>query len=384
MKRNTFYLLILLTFISGTAFSQKTIEITNQYPFERINEMVEIDAKDFGDLKSANFILKDENNVEVPYQLIFKGNDVPQSIVFPATVKEGKKVVYTIVDGKPKSIESKTFARFVPERKDDFAWENDLAAYRVYGPALLNENPSNGVDLWLKRTEELIVDSFYRGEIKHKKSYHVDHGQGLDCYKVGKTLGAGGIAPYQNGTLWIGNHFNSYKVLDNGPLRSIFTLTYDTVNINGKTYKQEITITTDAGTTLNKAVVKYIGERQLVQLATGIALHNGKGKLQKSTGLMIYGENALANADNSPVGQSYVGIVLPNPEDGYKILNVNGLHALYLSNHMTGNEFTYYFGGGWSKWKFPTQADWLTAVQQFSKQVKYPLSIKVVEAPAAI
>lgn len=378
MKKNTFYLLFAMTLISGISFSQTTIEVVNQYPFDRTNEIVEINIQELGASKTANFILKDQNNQEIPYQFLYKGNKAPQALVFPATVLKGTKSVYTVTEGTPKKIAPKTFARFVPERKDDFAWENDLAAYRMYGPGLLAENPSNGVDLWLKKTDKLVVDSFYRGELKYGKSYHKDHGQGLDCYKVGKTLGAGGVAPYINGTLLVGSHFNSYKILESGPLRTEFMLTYDTVNINGKMFKQEITITTDAETTLNKAVVKLIGERQLIQLATGIALHDGKGKLQKAPGLMIYGENAVSDADKSAVGNSYVGIVLPNPEDGYKIVNVNGIQALYLSNYMVGNEFTYYFGGGWSQWKFPAQQNWLDAVQEFSKQVKYPLTVKVV------
>lgn len=379
MKKNTFYLFTLLTLITGTTFSQKTIEITNQYPFDRTNEMVEVKATDFGGIKAANFILKDENSQEVPYQLIYSGKPTPQSVVFPVTVKTGTKVVYTITDGKPATVVAKTFARFVPERKDDFAWENDLAAYRMYGPALLAENPSNGVDLWLKKTDELVVDSFYRGELKYGNSYHVDQGQGLDLYKVGKTLGAGGVAPYTDSTLWIGSHFNSYKVLENGPLRSVFTLTYDTVNIKGKTYKQELKITVDAGSVLNKAVVKYTGEKQTLQLAAGITLHDGKGKLQKGTGMIIYGEEAISN-NNIPSGQNFVSVVLPVKETAYK---VQDLHALLLSNYVPGTEFTYYFGGGWSEWKFPSQKDWLAAVQQFSKQVKYPLSVKVLLAPPA-
>jgi len=379
MKKNTFYLLFLMTLISSISFSQTTIEVVNQYPFDRTNEIVEINIQELGGYKTANFILKDQNNQEIPYQFLYKGDKTPQALVFPATVLKGTKSVYTVIEGSPKKVTPKTFARFVPERKDDFAWENDLAAYRMYGPGLLAENPSNGVDLWLKKTDKLVVDSFYRGELKYGKSYHKDHGQGLDCYKVGKTLGAGGVAPYINGSLLVGNHFNSYKILESGPLRTEFLLTYDTVNINGIMFKQEITISTDAETTLNKAVVKLIGERQLIQLATGIALHDGKGKLQKAPGLMIYGENAVSDADKSAVGNSYVGIVLQNPEDGYKIVNVNGLQVLYLSNYMVGNEFTYYFGGGWSQWKFPTQQDWLNSVQDFSKRVKYPLSVKVVQ-----
>lgn len=378
MTKKTFYLLIFLTIISSTTFSQKTIEITNQYPFDRTNEMVEIDANTFGNLKAADFILKDVDNQEIPYQLIYNGKETPQSIIFPATVKTGTKVIYTISAGKPAVVAAKTSARHIAERKGDFAWENDLAAYRFFGAGSLEEDPSNGVDLWLKRTDELVVDSFYRGEVNYGKTYHQDNGQGLDCYTVGKTLGAGGIAAYTDSTLWIGGHYNSQKVLDNGPLRSTFTLTYDTVNIKGKKYKQEITITTDAGAVLNKAVVKYIGAKQPMQLATGITLHDGKGKLQKGTGLIIYGEKAISPVGDVPSGDNYVAVILPQKETAYKIQN---LHALLLSNYIPGNEFTYYFGGGWSKWQFPTQKDWLAAVQQFSKQIKYPFTIKVVQAP---
>lgn len=376
MRKNKISFIVLLSAAANLIFAQTTIEIINQYPFDRQDEIIDIAASEFGGLSRADFILKDENNREIPYQLIYKGTETIQSIIFPVNVKTGTKAVYTLTPGTPKTIPAKTFARFIQERKDDFAWENDLAAYRMYGPALAAENPSNGVDLWLKRTDKLVVDSFYRGELKYGKSYHEDHGQGLDCYKVGNTLGAGGIVPYINGKLLIGKHFDSYKILDNGPLRSSFTLTYNNIDINGKPYKQEITISTDAGTVMNKAVVKLSGERQEMQLAAGITLHDGKGALQRGSGLIVYGENAIMDKNQTNVGRNFVGVVLPVKEDEYKIQN---LHALLIKNYEPGQEFTYYFGGGWSKWKFSTQKEWLAAVQQFSKQIKYPLTVKVLK-----
>jgi hypothetical protein len=375
MKKNKFSFIVLFLAMAALSFAQTTIEITNQYPFDRTDEIVEIAASEFGGLSSANFILTDESNQEIPYQLIYNGTESVQSIIFPATVKTGTKVVYSLNPGTPKAVAAKTSARFVPERKDDFAWENDFAAYRMYGPALADQNPSNGIDLWLKKTEELVVDSFYRGELRYGKSYHVDHGQGLDCYKVGNTLGAGGVAPFVDGQLLIGKHFDSYKVLDNGPLRSSFTLTYNEVDINGKKYKQDVTIHTEAGTVMNKAVVKLAGEKQAMQLAAGMTLHDGKGTLQRASGLIVYGEKAVSDA-GVDVGRNFVGVVLPDKEDDYKI---HKLHALLISNYVPGDEFVYYFGGGWSQWKFPAQSDWLAAVRQFSNQVKYPLTINVVK-----
>ena len=101
--------------------------------------------------------------------------------------------VFTLASCQKETIQPKVFGRYVPERKDDFAWENEYAAFRMYGPALKPENPSNGVDLWLKASPELIVDSFYYREHVLGKPYHINYGKGLDCYKVGHTCGAGGL-----------------------------------------------------------------------------------------------------------------------------------------------------------------------------------------------
>ncbi|MBV5342917.1 DUF4861 family protein, partial [bacterium] len=79
-------------------------------------------------------------------QLVFDKNKTVSSFIFQADVKAKSTATYQIGEGKPSAVKFLTHARFVPERKDDFAWENDLAAYRMYGPALANEKPSNGVD----------------------------------------------------------------------------------------------------------------------------------------------------------------------------------------------------------------------------------------------
>jgi hypothetical protein len=338
--------------------------------------MVEVEIKQLNVcLKNKNYILKDESNQEVGYQVIYNEAKKPERIIFQANVKAGASTTYTLGKGKPTSLQPKTWARFVPERKDDFAWENDIAAYRMYGPALANENPSNGVDLWLKRTNELIVDKFYHDELKNKLSYHVDHGQGLDCYKVGHTLGAGGIAPYFQNKLWVGNHYNSYKIIETGPLRSTFMLTYDTVKIGNDVYKQTITISTNAGSIMNKAVVRYEGLNQPMKLAAGIFLHDGKGSLKNdaANGYIAYAEDAVSDA-KVPSGRNYVGIVMP--QDNTESVKETE-HILLMSDYKIGEEFIYYFGGGWSKWGFPTDADWFKAVSNFTKTIKQPLKVNI-------
>lgn len=98
-------------------------------------------------------------------------------------------------------------------RVDDITWENDIAAYRVYGPALQRSGEkAYGIDVWLKSTKELDVDhryavtwqsnidkAFFRSIgnqegvdfVDRATSFHLDHGQGLDCYNVGPSLGCG-------------------------------------------------------------------------------------------------------------------------------------------------------------------------------------------------
>lgn len=375
MRKIVFFLLSSLLLFPA-AYAGKNIVVTNNTATDRDKEMVEVSI---GALKidpaKKSYVIKDENGREIPYQFIYNGGKKAKSLIFAANVKANSSATYTIAAGKPAPVEPKTSAQFVPERKDDFAWENDLAAYRMYGPALAKENPSNGVDIWLKSTDKLVVKKRYHDELKNGKTYHVDHGDGLDCYKVGHTLGAGGIAPFADEKLWVGNHFNHYKVIENGPLRSVFSLTYDSVVVGNHVYKQTITITATAGALLNKAVVKYTGPKANIKLAGGIFLHDGKGSLKEnsSQGFIAYAEDAVSDA-GLPSGRNYTGVVIPLE---HVTSQKNGEHILLLAPYKTGTEFTYYFGGGWSKWGFRTDADWFKSMARFSENLKTPLTIKI-------
>ncbi len=353
---------------------ERIVKVYNPSTFDRENEMVEVQTSELK-LKTTEVIIKDALGKEIAYQWIYKGEKKPQSLIFPVNLMSNETAVFTITIGKPATVKTKTWAGFIPERKDDFAWENDFAAYRMYGPALANENPSNGVDLWLKSTLDTVVTKRYRDELKNGLSYHIDRGTGLDCYKVGHTLGAGGIAPFFNDSLWIGNHFNNYKILDNGSLRSTFSLTYDAVNVNGNSFKQIITISTTAGSMLNKAEVKYEGSEMPMKLAAGIFLHDNKGiAYQDSTkSIIAYAENAVSDA-GVPAGRNYVGVFIPVQNT---VIQRNKQHLLILANYKINEPFTYYFGGGWSKWQFPTDTHWFNALSKFAEKANDPLIVTV-------
>lgn len=370
------YILFANLFLCSCASGPRSIIVENTTAKNRIAEMVEVKVSALkAGFEKKTYVLKNADQKEIPYQLVYGENKKPQTLIFQASVNANSFSTFTLSEGKPSAVEPKTSARFVPERKDDFAWENDLAAYRMYGPALANENPSNGVDIWLKRTSQLVVDKRYRDELQNGITYHVDHGDGLDCYKVGHTLGAGGIAPYVDDKLWIGNHYDSYKVFENGPLRSTFELTYDSVIVGKNTYKQIIRISTDAGKMLNKAVVSYEGAKQTMKLAGGIFLHDGKGSLKVTPekGFVAYAENAVSDA-GVPSGRNYIGVFIPDKKTES---TKDSSHILLSADYTVGDEFTYYFGGGWSKWGYANDNEWFKAMETFTESVKNPLKVSV-------
>jgi len=356
---------VLVSNPSGVAHEKTTVEmawaeIVAKQPAANPSKVVVVDAK------TGN---------ELAHQIIYLGEQTPQMLIFQVTLAPKESVKLFIKEGTPKlQPDTKTFGRFVPERRDDFAWENDRVAFRMYGPALAADNPSNGVDIWMKKTEKMIVNKFYYDDLNNKKSYHVDHGEGLDCYKVGQALGAGGIAPFVNDTLWVGKHYITQRVLDNGPLRTTFVLTYNNLPVGKQIYSKEIVISLDAGSQLNKAVVSFDGNFTDIRVAAGIFLHQDPGNIKTdiSAGFNAFAEIATSDA-GVPAGRTYVATVIP---DGKMIGSLKQQdHLLAIAPYKKGERFTYYFGGGWSQWGFPTDEAWFDYVAAFAAKLKNPLKV---------
>ncbi len=367
MQQKKIQLIVVLLSFIGFSYAQKTIEVINQYPFDRENEMVEIAASEFSSPLNINFALVDEDKNEVPYQLIYNGKKSVQSIIFPVNIKTGSKNTYTFVRGKATPQQAAT-AAFQNEEKHNFVWENDIAAYKVSGATDADANANNGISLLVKNTAELSLEALNNSNEGGAK------GKIMDCYEVGNSLGAGGISPIVNGELVIGKAYEKLKIMDNGPLRTSFALGYLNVDINGKQYQQKVIISIDAGSVMNKAVVSLEGEKQEIQLAAGLFLHKGKGSLQKAAGLIIYGEDAVFQNEQNETIKTFAGIITPEDSE-YKIQK---MHALLISNYTVGEKLVYYFGGAGQQ-QFATQKDWLTAVQDFNKKLKYPLTVRVLD-----
>ena len=367
--------------LSLTACHKEThIKVTNGIGFERCGELVRADV----DLTGSH-ILVDEQGREVNYQT------VPGGIVFQANVPACGSSVYTWKEGQPSDFAPLTTAFFLGDRrKDDFAWENDKAAYRMYGPALLPENPSSGVDLWLKHSSQLTADAMYRQE-ESGKPYHIDYGLGIDSYKVGHAAGCGGVAIVSGGQIWPGGPFSRYEILQEGPLETIFRLDYDSVQVGDKVLRESITITVSAGAQVNKAEVTFSGDiADDMQVGGGIFLHDGAGQLNKGTykdiTYLTYGEPATSDqgiykiheaqgidASTLDFGRNFISVILPGT-------NEVGLYSdtkVLLKPYKAGDTFTYYFGGGWSKRDYTTDGEWENATQNTVLALDMPLKVTI-------
>jgi rhamnogalacturonyl hydrolase YesR len=129
----------------------------------------------------------------------------------------------------------RAYARLVPERKDDLAWENDRVAFRAYGPALRSGPEDSGMDVWCKRVPYPILDKWYEQERIKKISYHKDTGEGFDGYKVGDTRGCGGLGLWIDGKLVTSDTYIEAEIIWTKPEVAEFKTVYEyPVKVDGK------------------------------------------------------------------------------------------------------------------------------------------------------
>ena len=261
--------------------------------------------------------------------------------------------------------QAKVYGRYVPERKDDFAWENEYAAFRMYGPALAPENPSNGVDLWLKTGPELVVDSFYYREHVLGLPYHINYGKGLDCYKVAHTCGAGGLVVIADDQTWIGGPYDRWEIVEQTPEKFVFRLEYDSLLVAGHVLQETITITAEAGKMENKAEVVLTAEGLPVTgyglpemlVGGGIYMHDTVDVYEVEEDKIIYEEDALSDKTAAQMNYDYNGstsqgrIRLSVQTPGATFVGLKEGNAIAVKPYALGDTLTYWFGATWSEWR---------------------------------
>lgn len=399
MKGITGKSLMMLLALAGSNYchaQQATIVVSNPTSNPRTElislNMSEMKAK-LGNAtpkKGEAYIVKNKRGQQIGSQITHDDN-----LLIDASVRPHGSATYYVSIGKPYQQKVYATGALYEIRKDDIAWENDRCAYRVYGPALQKTGErSFGTDIWVKNTPDTVVyERYIKDMIGNRKnddeteiltSFHLDHGNGLDPYRVGATLGLG--AP----SLMVGKNqvlpycYKDYRILDNGPLRFTVELTYNPSAVGDmKNVVEHRIISLDKGSNFNKMTVWYDGLTTPTDFATGFPIH------EEDTEMKTFAKDYVSYADptdNVEVNNSqvFVGVLFPEGIDHtyYQLFDkkhdgATG-HALGLKRGLKNQEkYSYYFGAAWSKYDVRNYAEWQIRIKDYLDALKNPLQVEV-------
>jgi unsaturated rhamnogalacturonyl hydrolase len=339
-----------------------SVTVRNDLPFARASETVELSAAQLAPLGTdlTRVHVFDEFGREVLAQvldesLIFQ-TDIPARGMQSFELRLGERRTYRKEDFR-------VYGRFVRERFDDFAWENDRVAHRMYGAALetWQREPltSSTVDVWLKRTRRLVINDWYMAD-----DYHRDLGEGADFYSAGRSRGCGGSGLWRDGKLVVSKNFRDSRVLANGPIRLVFELHYpvwDAAGVRSETKR----ITLDAGQNFNKFESRYDVDGPIVFTA-GI-------KKQPATNLRVErGWIRTWEPVKDNAGEFGCAVVV-DPASVAEVVEAEGNHLI-----VARGPAVYYAGSGWDRsGDFRSVADFDRYVEQWTQRVKSPLRVSV-------
>ena len=402
------FVFLLATLMS--AADQVTITVSNPISSARM-EMVEVDVAVLQKKLQTgkDFVVTDADGKEIPSQMTHD-----QKLIFQVGVAGKGKSLYYVQKGTPQKYEVKAKGRLFTERQDEFGWENDCVAYRVYG-----HGGAVGYDFFNKSTPELILDYWYASEqnqemrsvsqqlrergyadladqVYNAFCYHIDHGKGMDCYTVGPTLGGGANALLkEDGSLFMPQCYKTFEILDQGPLRFTVRFTYPEQEFNGEKMTETRTISLDAGSQFNRVTIAYQGLSKPVKMAAGTVIHQSNPSayvLSQENGYMGYedlGDPSVYNAKYrdelaKQMGKIYIGLLFPEKDitTTYQ-QRENGIatgHILGISTYQPNMTYTYYFGSGWDKNPntcFHSLTDWEAHLSHAAISVRNPLKLSV-------
>ena len=402
--RPVFHAIAALASVSARAAAeQMLVTVTHDLAIARPSETIvvpwsQVNAALPGALLQR-IAVKDATGRVLPYQVT---NVAPQAkdpkgvgiaygeLIFQHDFAVGEKsATFTVekIDAVAPVFPIKTFGRYVPERLDDFAWENDKIGHRTYGPALAapvvpgvtkEVLVTSGLDVWCKRVNYLIVDRWYNKGHDH---YHKDEGEGMDMYQVGPSRGCGGTGVWDGKTLYVSRNYKSWKVITNGPVRTVFELAYDAWDAAGMQVSEVKRFTVDAGHNLDQIESTFTvaaGGPKEITVAIGL---NKNPADKNQDAFVALTSSAVTRTLTQWVTQKTngeLGTALIMPAGSFVGFAADTLNELILAKATTGQPLRYYAGAGWSKaGEFKSQTDWNAYVAACAARAAAPIKITV-------
>jgi len=328
--------------------------VHNDLPFARASETVEVPASQLTGELSRIHVFEHGSDEEVLAQAL------SDRLIFQTDIPANGEQTFDLRPGEPhryKKEDFRVYGRFVRERFDDFAWENDRIAHRVYGAALETSEKepltSSAIDVWLKKTRRLVVNDWYMVD-----DYHHDHGQGGDFYSAGKSLGCGGVGLWRDGHLVVAKNFRNSRVLAAGPIQLIFELEYP-----GFETKR---VTLDAGQNSNRFESRF-SDTTGPYVAAMKKFANTELRVERTSGWMrAWG----------PVGGGSGHFACTLVFDPAAVENVTEADRNHVM--IARQPALYYVGTAWDQaGDFATVADWDRYVEQWTQRIKSPQRVEV-------
>lgn len=380
MKKNCSFHLLLFLFLSPLAAGAReiTIKVSNPISEARHGEIVELQLPE--QIIESEWTLTDSGGNEQTFQITHDGK-----LLFAADLAPEETAVYTLKTGRHADPDTVCYGRIFPERLDDLAWENDRAAYRAYGPALqASGEKAYGYDIWTKSVEFPVLEKRYHGALKEGISFHKDHGEGMDVYAVGPTLGGGTTALLdEEGRIIMPWCWTEAEVLDNGPLRFTAKLKYAPTVYGKDTIAEIRTISIDKGEWLNSTDVAYHGAPTGSAFVAGVVVHDSNPKcyrlLQDNNTVLYTDYTQEPFADNG-----YIFVGMTTEEDSELLFQpmegVAGVSGHVLIKMKSGEKPTrYYWGGAWSKGGIESIEAWQEYLMKFRQRKANPIKAEIVE-----
>lgn len=384
---------VILLFFFATLFSYaqkaKIITVSNDLNADREFETIELSKSALG-LKPTDALEKyGIREIGIAQFLVSQsvdenGDGISDVILFQPAIKSKSNKKFELVlntDTKAKEPVNYCYSRFVPERTDDYAWENNKVAFRTYGPVAQKMTEDNvkggtltsGIDAWLKRVDYPIINKWYEKYSNGTGTYHKDTGEGLDNFHVGDSRGIGGIAVKVDSVYYVSKNFISWKTITTGPIRTSFILTYADWDAAGNKITEVKHISLDYGNFLSKFEISISGTKSI---SAGITLHDNNGKTEANlkAGWIDYWQPL----DDSEVGTGIIfakntGISFENYLNPKK-----DLCNLYVNLKVKKDKVVYYAGFGWKKQgEFTTKESWEKYLGQFATKINQPLKVTI-------
>ncbi|MBL3656110.1 DUF4861 domain-containing protein [Fulvivirga sediminis] len=248
-------------------------------------------------------------------------------------------------------------------------WESDLVGYRFY------LDWRNATDVYGKTGRDMELQHVGQDGFD---SYHNFNDWGMDVLKVGKSLGVGSIATFQEGKAMRVAETDSIisKISENGDVYSEIQTDYYGWKVAGKDLDLKSVISIHAGTRLSKEHLEL--EKELENIATGLhkdenaKLFSSEGDANSWGYLATYGAQSL-NQDNLGIA------VLFSNSDFMSFEEDEFSHIVTLKP--TGKKVDYYFLAAWEKENggITTEEEFLQYLKDTAAELAKPVQVSITQ-----